>query len=85
MNFETGDSDEIYALDDVLPCSIDFAGLSHEIWLSDAAGVVSHIDIRVSKTAVRRWQLSSQKIGSISVNPTWQHAILCASNDRSMK
>jgi hypothetical protein len=85
LSFETGVSEEVYALEGVLPCSIDVTGAGHEIWLSDASGMVSHIDLRASGKEVRQWQLSAVKIGSISVNPARQHTILCGSNDRTMK
>jgi WD40 repeat protein len=67
-----------------MPTSFDFVGVSHEIWVSDHNGMIHHIDIREAKK-LRRYQLSSAKIGCVSVNPAFTHTLLCASNDRTLK
>lgn len=57
----------------------------HEMWISDALGGITHLDLRQDKTKARWYQLSDQKIGSVSVNTFQPHFLLTASNDRSLK
>ncbi|KAF9013865.1 WD40-repeat-containing domain protein [Cyathus striatus] len=86
LSFTSGLSREIYATDDkVLISSIDLPPTGHEMWFSDANGGVTHIDLREQKSRARRYELSDQKIGCLSVNPTKPHFILTASNSRFLK
>ncbi|KAG9057260.1 hypothetical protein FS842_008067 [Serendipita sp. 407] len=85
-HFNTGQSDEIYALDDILISSFDFSQTGHELWISDTKGGITFLDLRADKHDARRWQLSeNQKIGSISLNPTDGWSLLASCNDRSLK
>lgn len=59
--------------------------VGQELWVSDAEGGVSHIDLREDKSKARRWRLSSSKIGCVSVNPMHPEKLLCSSNDRTLK
>lgn len=67
-----------------MPTSFDFVGASHEMWVSDHVGTINHVDTREAKK-LRRYQLANAKIGCVSVNPAFSHALLCASNDRTLK
>ena len=76
----------MYATDDgVLISSIDLPPHGHEMWVSDGAGGVTHLDLREDKAHARRYTLSEAKIGSISVNPTRLNFLLTASNSRFLK
>lgn len=72
-------------MDDVLVTSMDIPPASHEMWLSDAEGWVTHRDLREDNSKRRAYQLSDQKIGSLSVNPTNPAFILTSSNNRTLK
>ncbi|KAF8964048.1 WD40-repeat-containing domain protein, partial [Flammula alnicola] len=84
LSFVSGTSKEIYSSEDgVLICSIDLPPTGQEMWVSDAAGGATHLDLREDKSKARRYGLSEAKIGSISINPTRPHFLLTASNSRS--
>ncbi|TFK42537.1 WD40-repeat-containing domain protein [Crucibulum laeve] len=86
LSFTSGVSREIYASNDrVLICSIDLAPTGNEMWISDGEGGATHLDLREAKSKARRYVLSEQKIGCISINPTRPNFILTASNSRFLK
>jgi hypothetical protein len=85
LSFTSGISREVYAMEDVLITSMDSPPASHEMWLSDAEGWVTHLDLREDKSKRRAYQLSDQKIGCLSVNPTNPAFILTSSNNRTLK
>ncbi|KAI9466345.1 WD40 repeat-like protein [Lactarius psammicola] len=85
LSFTSGISREVYAMDKVLITSMDLPPASHEMWLSDAEGWITHLDLREDKSKHRAYQVSDQKIGCVSVNPTNPAFILTASNNRSLK
>jgi hypothetical protein len=72
-------------MEDVLITGMDAPPASHELWLSDAEGWLTHIDLREDKSKRRAYRLSDQKIGSVSVNPTNPAFILTPSNNRTLK
>jgi WD repeat-containing protein 76 len=72
-------------MEDALITSMDIPPASHEMWLSDAEGWATHLDLREDKSKRRAYQLSDQKIGCLSVNPTNPAFILTASNNRTLK
>lgn len=59
--------------------------VGNEMWISDTDRGLSHIDLRENKSRARRWELSSAKIGCVSVNPTSPTTLLTASNERTLK
>ncbi|KAI0306439.1 WD40 repeat-like protein [Multifurca ochricompacta] len=85
LSFTSGISREVFAMEKVLITSMDLPPASHEMWLSDAEGWVTHLDLREDKTRRRAYQVSDQKIGCVSVNPTNPAFILTASNNRALK
>ncbi|KIK08312.1 hypothetical protein K443DRAFT_128691 [Laccaria amethystina LaAM-08-1] len=86
LSFTTGISEEIFASSNgELICSIDLTSTGNEMWVSDGAGGATHIDLREKSSKHRRYVLSEQKIGCISINPTRNHFILTASNSRLLK
>ena len=72
-------------MDKVLITSMDLPPASHEMWLSDAEGWLTHLDLREDKSKLRSYQVSEQKVGCVSVNPTNPSFLLTASNNRSLK
>ncbi|KAI0928619.1 hypothetical protein AcV5_006135 [Taiwanofungus camphoratus] len=85
LSFTSGISREIYSTEDVLISCIDLAPTGNEMWISDALGGLTHLDLREDKSKARWYQLSDQKIGSVSVNPTNPKFLVTASNSRAMK
>lgn len=85
LSFTSGISREVFAMEKVLITSMDVPPASHELWLSDAEGWVTHLDLREDKSKRRAYQLSDQKIGCVSVNPTNPRLILTSSNNRVLK
>jgi len=55
------------------------------MWISDAIGGATHLDLREEKFKARRFGLSDHKIGCISINPSYPNLILTASNNRTLK
>lgn len=55
------------------------------MWLSDDTGYATHRDLREDKSKSRRYQLSSAKIGSVSINPVDPSFVLTASNSRVLR
>lgn len=85
LSFTSGISREVFAMDKVLITSMDLPPASHELWLSDAEGWATHLDLREDNSKRRTYQLSDQKIGCLSVNPTNPAFILTSSNNRVLK
>ncbi|KAN0076783.1 WD40-repeat-containing domain protein [Tylopilus felleus] len=85
FSFVSGISHQIYSSSDVLITSLELIPSGHEMWISDASGGATHLDLREGPSHARCYDLSDQKIGSISINPTSPHLILTASNSRSLK
>ncbi|EJD02328.1 WD40 repeat-like protein [Fomitiporia mediterranea MF3/22] len=82
--FNTGISREVFSVEGTLICSFDLPPKGQEMWVSDAEGGLSHVDLREDKSKARRWYLSDQKIGCISVNPTDPEKLVVASNSRKL-
>ncbi|KAH0826908.1 WD40 repeat-like protein [Lanmaoa asiatica] len=80
-----GVSHQIYSSSNVLITSLELIPSGHEMWISDVAGGVTHLDLREGPGHARWYGLSNQKIGSVSINPTSPHLILAASNSRYLK
>ncbi|KAF9564603.1 WD40 repeat-like protein [Agrocybe pediades] len=86
LSFVSGTSTEIYSRNDgVLISSIDLPPTGQEMWISDGAGGVTHLDLREDQSKARRYELSEAKIGSVSVNPARPNFLLTASNSRYLK
>ncbi|KAI0082758.1 WD40 repeat-like protein [Panus rudis PR-1116 ss-1] len=87
LSFTSGISREIYSSEDSLISCIDLVPTGQEMWISDADGGVTRLDLREGKSKARRHQVSERgkKIGSVSVNPRQPHFILTASNDKILK
>ena len=85
-----GTSHEVWAVrdgDDVQLGELDvLAGaspaLGRSLWAADHRGGLVHIDERVGRAC--RWQVSTKKIGGMSVWPREPHCIAAASNDRTV-
>lgn len=85
LSLATGVSREVFSSGEVLITSIDLPPAGHELWASDASGGVTHLDLRQDKSKARWYELSDQKIGSVSINPVNPHLLLTASNNRTLK
>ncbi|KIJ59193.1 hypothetical protein HYDPIDRAFT_140965 [Hydnomerulius pinastri MD-312] len=85
LSFVSGISQQIFSSSDVLITCLDMPPSGHELWISDAAGGLTHLDLRESANKAQWYELSDQKIGSVSVNPTSPHLLLTASNNRLLK
>ncbi|THH05759.1 hypothetical protein EW145_g4564 [Phellinidium pouzarii] len=81
----TNISREVFAIEDRLISSFDLPPTGQELWISDAKGGLTHVDLRQDKSTACRWELSDQKIGCVSINPSNPDMLLLASNDRSLK
>lgn len=82
----TGVAHEIYASKDgILITHVDLTPSGHEMWISDGIGGATHLDLRERKSKARRFGLSDNKIGCISINPSYPNLILTASNNRTLK
>ena len=81
----SGISKEIFSSGDVLINSIDFDPAGRVMWISDAAGGITHFDMRMDKSKAVWYGLSREKVGSVSVNPTRPHLLLTASNSRALR
>lgn len=76
---------EMFSSGDVLINSIDLDPAGHIMWISDAAGGITHFDMRMDQSKVTWYGLSREKVGSVSVNPTRSHFLLTASNSRALR
>ncbi|KZT68200.1 WD40 repeat-like protein [Daedalea quercina L-15889] len=85
LSFTSGISTELYSIDETLITCIDLPVTGNEIWIADAAGGLTHLDLREDKSKARQYQVSDHKIGSVSVNPVVPHYLVTASNNRVMK
>ncbi|KAG7452439.1 WD40 repeat-like protein [Guyanagaster necrorhizus] len=85
LSFTTGVSRQIFSSDETLLCSIDLTPTGNEMWVSDAAGGLTHLDLRQHQSKGTWYGLSDQKIGCVSVNPVRPEFVLTASNSRSLK
>lgn len=81
----SGVSKEVFSSEDVLINSIDLDPAGRVMWISDAAGGVTHFDTRLDQSKVTWYGLSREKVGSVSVNPTRPHLLLTASNSRALR
>ncbi|CDO72873.1 hypothetical protein BN946_scf185002.g58 [Trametes cinnabarina] len=85
LSLTSGIATEVFATDGMLLTSIDMPPHGHEMWISDALGGVTHMDLRTHRSHARRYELSDQKIGTVSVNPTRPYFLVTASNSRDMR
>ncbi|EJF66005.1 WD40 repeat-like protein [Dichomitus squalens] len=85
LSLASGISSELYATEDTLITCVDLPPYGHEMWISDAAGGMTHMDLRAGRNHAKRYILSEQKIGSVSVNPVRPHFLVTASNTRDLK
>ncbi|KAE9409689.1 WD40 repeat-like protein [Gymnopus androsaceus JB14] len=85
LSFTSGISREVFTNDDVMISSIDVVPSGHEMWIADINGGVTHLDLREDKSKGKWYQLSNQKIGCVSVNPTRPNFLLTASNTRELR
>ncbi|KAH8116932.1 WD40 repeat-like protein [Phellopilus nigrolimitatus] len=65
-SFTSGLSREVFAITDTLISSFDLPPTGNEMWISDADGGLTHLDLRQDKAHARRWALSGQKIGCLN-------------------
>lgn len=85
LSFVSSVSHQIFSSGDTLITSIDLPPSGHEMWISDTSGTITHYDLREGEKHTRRYQLSDNKIGSVSVNPTSPHLLITASNNRFVR
>ncbi|KXN86877.1 hypothetical protein AN958_09472, partial [Leucoagaricus sp. SymC.cos] len=86
LDFTTEIAQEVYASEDgILITHVDLTPSGQEMWISDGVGGATHLDLREGKSRARRFGLSDNKIGCISINPTRPNFILTASNNRTLK
>jgi WD repeat-containing protein 76 len=57
----------------------------HELWISDAMGGLTHMDLREPSHRASWFAMSDNKIGCVSINPVQPHFLVTASNSRSLK
>jgi len=77
---------DIYANKDGVPIThVDLTPSGHEMWISDGTGGATHLDLREEKSRARRFVLSDNKIGCISINPSYPNLILTASDNCTLK
>ncbi|KAG8896634.1 hypothetical protein FRB99_008791, partial [Tulasnella sp. 403] len=86
-SFLSGISTELFYLEDELISSFDLPPTGNEVWISDTSGGLSHIDMRESIKACRRWDVNGtgHKIGCVSINPVSTYFLVTASNDRHLR
>jgi hypothetical protein len=84
LSFTTGISREVFSLDEVLPCCVELTPSGHEMWISDTRGCLTHLDLRQPASSASTYQVATDKIGCVSVNPVDPHLLLTASNDRDL-
>ncbi|PCH38131.1 WD40 repeat-like protein [Wolfiporia cocos MD-104 SS10] len=85
LSFVSGVSREIFSAEEALISCFDLPPTGNEMWISDATGGLTHLDLREDKSKAKWFQLSDQKIGTVSINPTNPHYLVTASNSRAMK
>ncbi|KAG1832004.1 WD40-repeat-containing domain protein [Suillus variegatus] len=84
FSFVSGISQEIFSSEHLIT-SVDLPVSGHEMWISDASGGITHLDLREPKDKACWYGLSPAKIGTVSINPTNPHFLLTASNSRVLK
>ncbi|KAG1782567.1 WD40-repeat-containing domain protein [Suillus placidus] len=84
LSFVSGISQEIFSSEHLIT-SMDLSVGGHEMWISDASGGLTHLDLREPKDKACWYGLSAAKIGTVSINPTSPHFLLTASNSRVLK
>ncbi|KAG2078259.1 WD40 repeat-like protein [Suillus decipiens] len=84
LSFVSGISQEIFSSEHLIT-SMDLPVGGHEMWISDAFGGLTHLDLREPKDKACWYGLSPVKIGTVSINPTSPHFLLTASNSRVLK
>jgi len=63
LSFTSGISREVFAMENVLITSMDVPPASHELWLSDAEGWVTHLDLREDKSKRRAYNSRTRRSG----------------------
>ena len=81
----SGISKEIFSSGGTLINSIDFDPAGRIMWISDAAGGITHFDTRMDRSKSVWYGLSAEKVGTVSVNPTRPYFLLTASNSRALR
>ncbi|KAG2753264.1 WD40 repeat-like protein [Suillus brevipes Sb2] len=84
LSFVSGISQEIFSSEHLIT-SMDLPVGGHEMWISDASGGLTHLDLREPKDKACWYGLSTAKVGTVSINPTSPHFLLTASNSRELK
>ncbi|KAH8106752.1 WD40 repeat-like protein [Cristinia sonorae] len=87
LSFTSGISREIFSTSDerILIHSIDLPPTGNEMWISDSGGSLTHLDLREDKSKARYYGVSTQKVGSVSINPANPNFLLTASNNRFLR
>ncbi|KAH9842704.1 WD40 repeat-like protein [Rhodofomes roseus] len=85
LSFTSGISTEVFSMDDTLITCIDLPAAGNELWISDAAGGLTHLDLREDRSKARWYQVSDKKVGTVSINPTAPHYLVAASNSHAMR
>ncbi|KAI6045775.1 WD40-repeat-containing domain protein [Pisolithus marmoratus] len=85
LSFVSSVSHQIFSSGGTLITSIDLPPSGHEMWISDTSGALTHYDLREGERHARHYELSDNKIGSVSVNPTSPHLLITASNNRFVR
>lgn len=91
MSTEVMDADALTAQDydsgEALLSSLDFSPTGREMWLSDNLGGVYHLDLRAStrRDRARRWELSHNKIGCLSLCQANENHFVTAHLSREMR
>lgn len=55
------------------------------MWISDGTGGLTHYDFREGEKGAKRFELSTQKIGTVSVNPSSPHLLVTVSNNHFLR
>ncbi|KAH9945953.1 WD40 repeat-like protein [Epithele typhae] len=84
LSLVSGISSEIFATDDVLITSVDLPPQGQEMWISDAMGGITQMDLRASRSYAKRYNIGTHKIGNVSINPTHPYFLVTASNNRDL-
>lgn len=85
FSFASGLSREVFHADETLISAIDLTPDGHEMWIADALGGLTHLDLREDSSKAIWYGLSDQKIGGMSINPVSPHLVLTASNSRALR
>lgn len=75
-----------YGSGEALLSSMDFSSSGQELWVADNLGGVYHVDLRSPKrNRARRWELSHNKIGGISLCQANESRFVTAHLSREMR